>query len=206
MTPGSFRASDADRDQVAEVLHTAYAEGRITLDEHQERTDATLRARTFDELTALTADLVPTQDVALHRSADERSLVVTQGAVAEPEKLSSIMSTVKREGPWRIRGRSIATNVMGDIKLDLTQATFDAPVVEIGGTQVMGTLHLRVPRGVTIVDEVTHVMGETKISDVGLPDPSMPTIVLTGTHIMSEIRVRGPKNPDKRSWWRRALP
>ena len=38
MNPGQFRVSDADRDQVTEVLHAAYAEGRITLDEHAERT------------------------------------------------------------------------------------------------------------------------------------------------------------------------
>lgn len=56
MIPGTYRASDADRDQVAEVLHTAYAEGRITLDEHAERTQAALEAKTFDELGAITAD------------------------------------------------------------------------------------------------------------------------------------------------------
>ena len=34
---GSLRASDNDRDQVATVLSTAYAEGRLTKDEHDER-------------------------------------------------------------------------------------------------------------------------------------------------------------------------
>ena len=53
MTPGSYRASDADRDQVAEVLNSAYAEGRLTLDEHQERSQAALVAKTFDDLTTL---------------------------------------------------------------------------------------------------------------------------------------------------------
>ena len=52
---------------VAEVLHTAYAEGRITLAEHEERTDAVLQARTFDDLTTLTDDLVPVQPLPLHR-------------------------------------------------------------------------------------------------------------------------------------------
>ena len=41
-----IRASDTDRDQVAEVLHTAYAEGRISLAEHEERVSAALAART----------------------------------------------------------------------------------------------------------------------------------------------------------------
>ena len=202
MTSGSYRASDADRDQVAEVLHTAYAEGRITLEEHADRTEAALTAKTFDDLTALTADLVPPHPVPAPTTSTERQLVVTDGANPDHDRLTAVMSTVKREGSWRIRAHSIANNVMGDIKLDLTQATFDAPVVAISGTQLMGSLQLRVPRGVTIIDEVTNVMGGTSIKDIGEPDPSMPTIVLRGTNIMGDIKVRGPKKP---SGWRKAL-
>ena len=204
--PGRFRASDADRDQVAEVLHTAYAEGRITLEEHAERTQAALEAKTFDDLTGLTADLVPQQSLPVHRDSTGRQLVITEGANPNSDKFSTVMSTVKRDGNWRVRAHSIANNVMGDIKLDLTEATFDAPVVEISGTQLMGSLVLRVPAGVTIVDEVTNVLGETTVKDVGEPDPAMPTIVLRGTNIMSDIKVRGPKPPKKWSRWRKALP
>ena len=203
MTPGSYRASDSDRDQVAEVLNSAFAEGRITLDEHQERTQAALEARTFDDLTALTTDLVPVQSLPVHANPADRQLVVSDGANPESDKMSTVMSTVKREGIWRVRAHSVANNVMGDIKLDLTQATFDAPVVEVTGTQLMGSLLLRVPPGVTIVDEVTNVLGETTIKDIGEPDPMMPTIVLKGTNIMSDIKVRGPKKPSR---WRKALP
>ena len=70
MNPGQLRVSDADRDQVTEVLHTAYAEGRISLDEHAERTSAALAARTFDDLTVLTADLVPGRRT--HRQSTSR--------------------------------------------------------------------------------------------------------------------------------------
>lgn len=202
MTPGSYRASDADRDRVAEVLHTAYAEGRITLSEHDERTQAALRAKTFDDLTGLTTDLVPQQTLPVHAKAAGKRLVVTDGANPESDKLSTVMSTIKRDGHWRVRAHSVANNVMGDIKLDLTQATFDAPVVEVTGTLLMGSILLRVPPGVTIVDEVTHILGETSIKDVGEPDPTMPTIVLTGTNIIGDIKVRGPKRPSR---WRKAL-
>ena len=202
MTPGSYRASDADRDQVAEVLNSAYAEGRLTLEEHQERSQAALEAKTFDDLTTLTTDLVPLQALPVHTNPTGRQLVVSDGANPEVDTMSTVMSTVKREGSWRVRAHSVANNVMGDIKLDLTRATFDAPVVEVTGTQLMGSMVLRVPLGVTIIDEVTNVLGETSIKDVGEPDPSMPTIVLKGTNIMSDIKVRGPKKPSR---WRQAL-
>jgi hypothetical protein len=138
----------------------------------------------------------------VHANAAGTQLVVSEGANPESDKMSTVMSTVKREGSWRVRAHSVANNVMGDIKLDLTQATFDAPVVEVTGTQLMGSMLLRVPPGVTVVNEVTNVLGDTSISGLGEPDPTMPTIVLRGTNIMSDIKVRGPKKPSR---WRRAI-
>ena len=46
----TLRASDADRDAVAERLREAHAEGRLTVEEVGERLDATFAARTLGEL------------------------------------------------------------------------------------------------------------------------------------------------------------
>lgn len=53
----ALRASDADREQVAELLRHAAAEGRLFADELEERLGAALSARTYGELDALVADL-----------------------------------------------------------------------------------------------------------------------------------------------------
>jgi Domain of unknown function (DUF1707) len=64
MTPPdpTMRASDADRDQVAEALREHCAVGRITVDELQERLEAVYASRTFGELSRVTADL-PEEDL-----------------------------------------------------------------------------------------------------------------------------------------------
>lgn len=49
--------SDADRETVAGMLSSAFAEGRLTAAEHMERVRAAYEARTSGELGALTADL-----------------------------------------------------------------------------------------------------------------------------------------------------
>jgi hypothetical protein len=54
---GHLRASDADRDKVAERLRNAATEGRIGFDELEDRLSATLSARTYAELDAVVADL-----------------------------------------------------------------------------------------------------------------------------------------------------
>ncbi len=52
-----MRASDADRDQVAERLRKAAAEGRLLAQELEERLATALRARTYGELDEVVADL-----------------------------------------------------------------------------------------------------------------------------------------------------
>jgi hypothetical protein len=55
--PEPMRASDADREAVIERLTRAYAQGRLTSDEFEERVAKACEARTTAELTALTRDL-----------------------------------------------------------------------------------------------------------------------------------------------------
>jgi uncharacterized membrane protein len=50
-------AGDADRERVAEVLKDAFAEGRLTQGEYEERVDRLYRARTYRELDLLVSDV-----------------------------------------------------------------------------------------------------------------------------------------------------
>ena len=51
------RAADVDREEVAERLRQAVAEGRLDLDEYDERRAQVYRARTYGELDRLVDDL-----------------------------------------------------------------------------------------------------------------------------------------------------
>ena len=57
----SVRASDADRERVADVLRQHAGEGRLDTDELEQRLEAALAAKTLADLDALTADL-PRED------------------------------------------------------------------------------------------------------------------------------------------------
>jgi hypothetical protein len=52
-----MRASDDDREGVAGRLRDAHAEGRLTMEEFEERLDTTYAAKTLGELTVVTRDL-----------------------------------------------------------------------------------------------------------------------------------------------------
>ncbi len=52
-----MRASDADRERTVDVLKAAFAEGRLTAEEYEQRTGVAYRARTYGELAAVVGDL-----------------------------------------------------------------------------------------------------------------------------------------------------
>jgi hypothetical protein len=52
-----LRASDADREQVAEVLKAAFVQGRLTMDEFALRVTRAYASRTYADLDALTAGI-----------------------------------------------------------------------------------------------------------------------------------------------------
>ena len=53
----NVRASDADRERIVEQLRQHTAEGRLTMDEFEQRMSAAYAARTYGELAELTRDL-----------------------------------------------------------------------------------------------------------------------------------------------------
>lgn len=55
--PNRLRTSDTEREQVAEILRAAMTEGRLTLEEGEERLGQVYATKYRDELTPLTADL-----------------------------------------------------------------------------------------------------------------------------------------------------
>jgi hypothetical protein len=57
MTDRPIRASDKERESVVDVLRDAYTDGRLTLEEFDERTSAAYASKTWADLRELTTDL-----------------------------------------------------------------------------------------------------------------------------------------------------
>jgi len=63
----TLRASDADRERIADRLRHATGEGRLLAEELEERLERTFAARTYGELDAVVADLPGSEAVARRR-------------------------------------------------------------------------------------------------------------------------------------------
>ena len=195
-----MRASDADRDQVAEVMSTAFAEGRLSREEYDERLDALLRAKTFDDLVGLTRDLVVVGTPAPAAQPAERpGYAVEHGAPSgEIDRMVGVFGGAERKGRWRIRSHTQAYALFGGIDLDLREAVFESQVVEISGFWCFGGMEIKVPEGVEVRDQTSGIFGGTEVKDLGEPQPGAPVLVIKGVSLFGGVSVRGPKQNRKK--------
>lgn len=146
----ALRASHADRDRVVDVLRTAAGDGRLTVDELDERVEAALTARTLKELDILTADLpVPGGGGTL--GAHDVVRIEQRGA-----------STL-RGGGWMVPRQLEIDSEWGDVTLDLADAVITHDTLRIRLDMRGGTLKLLTRPGIVVdTDALTLQFAESK--------------------------------------------
>lgn len=183
-----LRASDADRERVAEVLRDALTEGRLDMEEFEERLEATYKARTYGELAPITRDLpagevaVPKVDMVKKSGDPDRSWA---GRIVGGEGSSTwgvaVMSGFQRKGRWTVPRRFNGFAFWGGGEIDLRDADFADRVVEINCVAIMGGLEIIVPPGVEVEMRGIGVMGGFDHREEGVTgDPGAPRVIVTG--------------------------
>ncbi|MGW3912330.1 DUF1707 SHOCT-like domain-containing protein [Streptomyces sp. NPDC005070] len=181
-----LRASDADRERVAEQLRDALAEGRLDMEEFEERLEATYAARTYGELTPITRDLpgaVTSPRVSMVKQpVDDGSW---GSRIVGGEGTSSwgvaVLSGFERKGRWTVPKRFNSFTFMGGGEIDLREANFADREVVVNCVAVMGGLNVIVPPGVEVVVRGIGIMGGFDHREEGRPgDPGAPRVIVTG--------------------------
>ncbi len=195
----ALRITDTDRERAAEVLERACGEGRLTLEEFSARVGAVWAAQDSTELAHTTADLVQEQPVV--------------GTTQTLEKIVNVFSSSKRQGRWRLLRQVRVVNVFGETELDLRDATpsgeaLGAEVIEIGGTNVFGSVLVIVPEGVEVELTGAMVFGGHKMRLAPVPRlAGTPVIRVNVATVFGETRVesRGPHSGSPLARWLRGV-
>ncbi|MER7836791.1 DUF1707 domain-containing protein [Streptomyces sp. NPDC096040] len=194
-----LRASDADRERVAEVLRDALAEGRLDMEEFEERLEATYKARTYGELTPITRDLpaaagspAVSPSVSLNKfpadSGSWGSRIV--GGEGSSSWAVAVMSGFQRKGRWTAPKRFNCLAFWGGGEIDLREANFADREIEINCVAIMGGLSVLVPPGVEVVMRGIGVMGGFDHREEGTPpDPGAPRVIVTGFAFWGGVEV-----------------
>jgi hypothetical protein len=184
--PGRMRASDADRDRIADQLREALAEGRLTPDEHAERLDAVYQAKTYAELAPIVADLPAT--------GGSGPAPVVRDDLPAPQagspNLVAIFSGAERKGRWLVEPQTNVVSVFGGVELDLRQAVLAQREVNINVVAILGGVSITVPPGVRVVSSVASILGGCSLPPDDAVGADAPVIRLTGMALLSGIDVK----------------
>ncbi|MFF8955808.1 DUF1707 domain-containing protein [Streptomyces sp. NPDC014894] len=194
-----MRASDTDRERIAERLREAVAEGRLTMEEFEERLDVAYRARTQSELLPLVRDL-PAEGVV--PGADSSRLTGSTrwrvGARAASRKGFAFWGGFSRKGTWTVPKLFTGIAVMGGGELDLRDAQFEDGDVEIRCYAIMGGIDIVVPPDLNVEVTGTGFLGDFGERGEPTADPSAPRVRITGLALMGGVDVeRKMRKSDK---------
>jgi uncharacterized protein DUF1707 len=181
-----LRASHEDREAVAERLREAAGDGRIDLEELEERLERAFTAKTYGDLEPLTADLPPPAAAA---EAEARPPLTLKGGLHGAERV----------GRWRVPARVVARAGMGGVKLDFTRADCPWQEIEVQAHGEMGSVTIVIPDG-WAADTTGFDQGLGGLRDKTTPErlPGTPLLRLTGAGGMGGVTLRHPNRWERR--------
>ncbi|WP_405612906.1 DUF1707 domain-containing protein [Streptomyces sp. NBC_01511] len=183
-----IRASDADRDRIADILREALALGRLDAEEHSERIDAVYRAKTMGELEPLVKDLPATPGAT--RPAAAAQTYGPDDETEPAETMVAIFSSSTRKGRWRVGRRTNAFALFGSIEIDLTEAIFTQRTTVINATAIFGSIEVRVPENISLRGGGTGVFGNFEVRTLEGADGDAPVVVVNGYSVLGSIEAK----------------
>ncbi len=199
--PARLRISDDDRHQVAEVLRQAAGEGRIDLEELDQRLEATYAAKTYGDLVPITADL-PVRTTGALPGTPPPPTVQPHAAPAVPATTYvtsiSFMGDCTRRGVWRVPEQHSAFSMMGSVTLDLREALFEAREVTITAVAIMAGIDIVVNAHTQVIMDGVGVMGDFSQSRDRVPaeiTAGSPVVRVKGLALMAGVNVQRKAMP-----------
>ncbi|MGW3950712.1 DUF1707 SHOCT-like domain-containing protein [Streptomyces sp. NPDC004752] len=185
-----LRASDADRDRIADILREALAEGRLTADEHAERVEGVLNAKTVGELEVFIRDL-PAAHGRPAASAYAPPRPAPGAIPAEADaNIVAVFSSAVRKGRWRAGRRMHAYAIFGSVEIDLSEAIFEYQQVVIKAVSVFGDVTIRVPENVSLRGTGGGVLGNFEVHTLDSAESEAPVVYVDGWAVLGNVEAR----------------
>lgn len=175
-----MRPSDRDREQVAEALREAAAEGRIDFAELDERISAAYGAKRYGQLDVLTRDLPAgggPRPPAGRAGPGSRLAVAVFGGFA-------------RRGTWAVPRSMTALCLWGGGVIDLSEARFTGPETRIRVFAMWGRAKIVVPQDAEVYVHGMGLLGLFGRRASGPGVPGAPRIRVEGLALWGAVTTR----------------
>jgi hypothetical protein len=197
---GDIRIGDRERDAVAAVLQQAGADGRLSMDELDDRLEAALRAKTYADLDRLVVDLsVELPSHALTSSRPVKGPPSPGYSRDDPLRLDGGVSSEKRRGVWTVPPFIVINQGFGSVKLDFLESIPAAQLIEIEVVGGAGSITLVLPDGWGVdAERVAKAWGSKSVKVPSDPAAGKPLLVLHGSLGVGRLKIRPPSRLQRR--------
>src|SRR5690625_1874105 len=186
------RVSDADRERAGELIQEALSDGRLALDEIDDRLGAVMAARTRGDLEAALIHLPGAE--AVLGTTGSNTPDQASGREGAPV-LQAYSAPVHRTGAWTLPGQLTIRGRTSSVHLDLTEAELPVGNCHIELDLRHCSLRIVVPDDVRVeADEVAPTGSPVNVRAPKNASAGPPRLVihLRGTAHMSSVYASGP--------------
>ena len=164
--------SEDDRDTAVQRLQEAYAEGHISHEEMDERLHQALTAKTHGELVSALASL-PEENPG------------------STSTIAILSGRIQRRGAWRVPRTLKVESALGRVRLDLSRAVIEHPVVDIELQLGTGRATITVPRDAVVDFEgLRTVWKDSRYKPPRRSRPGGPKIRISGAMGLGRLKIR----------------
>jgi len=211
---GGMDEMDRERQKALDVITSAFALGKISIEDYEARAEKIQRALAFGDIAGQTHDL-PRQEPPRDQEYARRGAVESSGTrkapgfsrrpasppaeelfVEErngsPEFSLCVMGDRKLAGDWLKSDQATSFTLMGSTPLDLRNTALPPGRLKIDAIAVMGEIRILVPRGLPVRMSAFPFMGEANVhaSVEQRIDRRLPWVDVSGLALMGSITVK----------------
>ncbi|MFE9610737.1 DUF1707 domain-containing protein [Streptomyces sp. NPDC006012] len=164
--------SEDDRNTAVQRVQEAYADGHLSHEEMDERLHRTLAATTH-------GDLVSALDSLPEQRAERTSTIAAHSG------------RIHRRGAWQVPRTLKVESAYGNVRLDLSRAVFEHPVVDLELQLGTGRARITVPRDAVVEVEDLHTgWKDLRYKPRQPARPGGPRIRISGTMGFGRLKIR----------------
>ncbi|MGP4101747.1 DUF1707 SHOCT-like domain-containing protein [Nonomuraea sp. KM90] len=161
--------SEDDREAAVRRLQEAYAEGHLSYEEMDERLHQVLTAQNPSDLVPPLASL----------------------PAESPATIAAVGGLIQRRGAWRVPRVLKVESALGRVRLDLSRAVVEHPVIDIELQLGTGRATITVPRDAIVeMDDLRTGWKGPLYRIRRRPRPGGPRIRISGTMGLGRLKVR----------------
>lgn len=165
------------RERVVDLLQAGFANDHLSIEEFERRVAVAYQAKTPADLDTLVADLAP---------------AVVAPDVPPRTRITALFSNNERNGFMAIPHYLEVVSILGNVELDLSDATFAPGLTVIAVSAVLGNVEITVPFGVRVECAGDAFFGnfDYKAADiVGYPTDAERVVRITGHSVFASVQI-----------------